>query len=226
MLSTPSTPRPGRWLRLRTLLAALTGAVVLTACSVAGSSPDAASPGHVSTGGGDERMPAAARGEAAWLAEVSRIYDSFARGRGAEAWLRERMARRRPGERLAVVLGIDDVMLETHFRGVDTLLPRSVRFVRTAHALGYAVFYVTGRSASSGLGRVEDTLQRAGVPANAFYGRPVGAPDEEAAKAQCRAAIKQQGYTLAMVVAASEASFDGSPRPEKEIRLPDFALRG
>ncbi|GAA1965513.1 hypothetical protein GCM10009798_27280 [Nocardioides panacihumi] len=226
MLSDTSTLCRGRWLRLRSLLAALTGAVVLTACSATGSTPDAVPPGRASTSGADERMPAAARGEAAWLADVSRIYDGFDRGRGAEAWLRQRMAHRRPGERLAVVLGIDDVMLQTHFRGVDTLLPRSVRFVQTAHALGYAVFYVTGRSASTGLGRVEDTLQRAGVPANAFYGRPVGAPNVEAAKAQCRAAIKQQGYTLAMVVAASEASFDGSPRPEKEIRLPDFALRG
>jgi len=55
-------------------------------------------------------------------------------------------------------------------------------------------------------------------------GRPAGAPTLDAAKAECRAAIADRGYTLAMVVAANEASFDGSPVPEQEIRLPDFAI--
>jgi hypothetical protein len=171
-------------------------------------------------------MPSAPRDPTAWLARVDRIYDHAGNRGSAEAWLRRRMANRRPGERLAVLLGIDDVMLQTHFGGLDALVRRSVHFVRTAHSLGYSVFYVTGRSSSSGLGQVESVLEKAKVPANAFYGRPVGAADEGSAKAQCRAAIKKQGYTLAMVVAASEASFDGAPKPEKEIRLPDFALPG
>jgi hypothetical protein len=173
----------------------------------------------------DEQMSSAPASQAAWLRAVD---DAYARSGGvtAEEWLRNRMAHRRPGERLAVVMGIDDVVLQTHFVGIDALVPRSVRFAQAAHALGYSVFYVTGRSASNGLARVEATLQRANLPMNAVYGRPVGAVDVESAKAQCRAAIKQQGYTLAMVVAASEASFDGAPEPETEIRLPDFAERG
>jgi hypothetical protein len=169
-------------------------------------------------------MPAAPRTRAAWLAAVDHAYGDVGGGTSAEQWLRQRMTHRRPGERLAVVMGIDDVMLQTHFGGVGALVPRSVRFARAAHALGYAVFYVTGRSAATGLQQVESTLQRAHVPANAFYGRPVGAASEEAAKAQCRASILTQGYTLAVDVAASEASFDGRPLPEKEIRLPDFGV--
>jgi hypothetical protein len=197
--------------------------IALTACSTP---QPAASPGSAeSATDAGERMPSAPRDAAAWLARVDRLYDHAGGGVSAEEWLRRRMAHRRPDERLAVVLGIDDVMLQTHFAGVDALVPRSVEFVRTAHALGYSVFYVTGRSYASGLGRVEGVLRRSNVPANAFYGRPVGATDVESGKAQCRAAIKEQGYTLAMVVAASEASFDGSPEPEKEIRLPDFAAR-
>lgn len=211
--------------RLRALVAVATFGLAVAGCSMphSGASPR---PTPDSAHSADEQMPSAPRDPTAWLTQVGRIYDHADGGRSAEDWLRRRMAKRRPGERLAVLLGIDDVMLETHFGGLHTLVRRSVHFVRTAHALGYSVFYVTGRSSSSGLGQVESALERANVPANAFYGRPVGAPDEEAAKAQCRAAIKKQGYTLAMVVAASEASFDGSPRPEKEIRLPDFALRG
>jgi hypothetical protein len=171
-------------------------------------------------------MPPAARSAGAWLAQVDRAYDHAVAGRSAERWLRLRMAQRHPGERLAVVMGVDDVMVATHDGGIGTLVPRSVRFVRTAHRLGYAVFYVTGRSAATGLGAVEATLGRSGVPATGFCGRPTGAADEETGKAQCRATIESRGFTLAMEVAASEASFDGAPLAEREIRLPDFALSG
>jgi hypothetical protein len=122
-------------------------------------------------------------------------------------------------------MGLDDVMVATHFGGVGTLVPRSVRFARLSHDLGYSVFYVTGRSAGTGLGRIATTLRRAGVPADAFCGRPAGASSEEAGKAECRARLVRRGYTLALDVAASEASFDGRPLPEREIRLPDFAIR-
>ncbi|GAB7006079.1 hypothetical protein JCM18899A_35520 [Nocardioides sp. AN3] len=174
----------------------------------------------------NELMPVAPASEAAWLRAVDRIYDHADRGRRAEEWLRRRMATRRPGQRLAVVLGVDDVMLATHFGGLHTLVARSVRFARVAHELGYAVFYVTGRSATSGLGDVESVLRQSGVPADAVYGRPVGSPDIETGKAQVRASLTAQGYTLAMEVAASEASFDGAPSAEKEVRLPDFAIEG
>lgn len=204
---------------------ALAGAVLLGACS---SGPTAGS-AHVESSdrpASSEYMPAAPTSESAWVTEVDRIYDHAAAGRSAETWLRQRMARRRPGERLAVIMGIDDVMVATHFQGVHTLVPRSVQFAETAHALGYAVFYVTGRSSASGLGDVEAFLQQSGVPDNAVYGRPVGAPDVETGKAQVRASIERQGYTLAMEVAASEASFDGRAKAEKEVRLPDFSVRG
>lgn len=207
-------------------MAATAGATLLAACSTSSGSLASLSPAH-GMGAANalvagERMPSAPRGEAAWLRAVDHAYAAAAHGRGAEAWLRRRMADRRPGERLAVVMGVDDVMVRTHFGGIDVLVPRSVRFARTAHALGYAVFYVTGRSDTSGLGRVEATLRRRKVPATAFYGGHAGAADLELAKAQARASIERQGYTLAMSVAASEASFDGSPSAEQEIRLPDF----
>lgn len=204
----------------RVALASVATVVLLSSCTWphAGSADPRA---HAPTPAA-EWMPRAPHDETAWLAAVDRAYDDVGSGVSAEQWLRRRMADRRPGERLAVLMGIDDVMLRTHFGGVDRLVPRSASFARTAHALGYSVFYVTGRSAANGLQQVEASLERSGVPANAFYGRPVGATSEEAAKAQCRASILSQGYTLAVDVAASEASFDGRPLPEKEIRLPDF----
>lgn len=173
----------------------------------------------------EEQMPRAPHDEVSWLHAVDTAYAAVDGGRGAEAWLRHRMDHRGPDERLAVIMGIDDVMVETHFAGTATLVPRSVRFVRTAHALGYAVFYVTGRSYAHGLQRIEEFLARSDVPADGVCGRPPGAVDEQSAKARCRESIRAQGYTLAASVAADGASFVGSPRAEQEIRLPDFAQR-
>lgn len=216
-LTLPSRPR-------RTTLTAV---VLLVACLVAGlvtgtthiaSSWDRTEPRTT-----DVRMPSPPRDRGRWLAEVGRIYAHADGGRGAEAWLRSRMAHRHPGRRLAVVMGVDDVMVQTHFRGMGALVPPSVSFVRTAHALGYAVYYVTGRSYGTGLGRAESVLRRAHVPASGFCGRPATAADQAAGKARCRAAITRRGYDLAMVVGANRASFDGTPRPEQEIRLPDFS---
>lgn len=209
--------RSGRLLRalLATLLATvLTG--LATACTV-----------HETAERPARRMPVAPATQRAWLAEVDHIYATAGgRGRTAEQWLRQRAANRRPGERLAVAMGIDDVMLQTHFAGLRTPVARSVRFVRTAHALGYAVFYLTGRARSTGLADAEAALRRAHVPISAVYGRPSLGISEEDAKAASRASIERQGYTLVVAVAASAASFVGRPLPEREIHLPDFALRG
>jgi len=211
-------------------MAAIAGSALLAACAVTGPADvDLGHPfGQSSESSGvrlaEERMPRAPHDEASWLRAVDQAYASAAGGIGAEEWLRQRMEHRRPGERLAVIMGIDDVMVQTHFAGIGTLLPRSVQFVRAAHALGYSVFYVTGRSYAHGLGRIETFLERMNVPADAFYGRPLGAADEQSAKAQCRTSIQAQGYTLAMSVAADGASFIGPPQAEQDIRLPDFAV--
>ncbi|WGL52494.1 hypothetical protein P5P86_01390 [Nocardioides sp. BP30] len=217
--------RPGR--RLHAALA-LMACALLTACAVDGPAdldlarPLTGSPEQSSARIADDRMPPAPQDERAWLRAVDHAYSSTG-GHGAEAWLRHRMAHRGPGERLAVVMGIDDVMVQTHFGGIGALVPRSVRFVRAAHDLGYSIFYVTGRRYGDSLLRIEARFDQENVPANAVYARPVGATNEQSAKAQCRAAIQAQGYTLAMSVAADGASFSGAPRPEKEVRLPDFA---
>lgn len=220
--------RPSR--RLRTAVGICVGSVLLGACALAGhggvglvdslGSPDSAGIRVVA-----EPMSRAPTNQAAWLHAVDHAYDTAGAGLGAEEWLQQRIAHRRPGERLAVIIGIDDVTVQTHFAGIDALVPRTVQFAKAAHRLGYSVFYVTGRSYAHGLGRIEALLERKNVPANAFYARPVGATDEASAKAQCRASIQAQGYTLAMSVAADAASFVGQPQAEQEIRLPDFALR-
>ena len=203
--------------RLRTAVGALLLAGALAGC---GTAVSARHPHPVTD---EAMMPVAPPTDAAWLAQVDHIYDSSGtHGTSAEDWLRDRAAHRRPGERLAVVMGIDDVMLQTHFAGLAAPVPPSTQFVRLAHQLGYAVFYVTGRpDGSTGLAQAATALRRAHVPIDGICGRPPG--DTEAqGKAACRGVIEQRGYTIAMVVAASEASFDGSPSPERAVHLPAF----
>lgn len=170
---------------------------------------------------GSEWMPPAPATQTAWLRAVDRSFDDVGAGRSAEDWLRVRSIHRRPGEQLAVIVGIDDVMLQSHFSGLHTLVPRSVQFTRVAQRLGYAVFYVTGRSRTNGYDRVKAILERSKVPAAGYFGRPVGDTSVESGKAAVRELLAKH-YTLVMSVAASEASFDGSAPAEKEIRLPAF----
>ena len=167
-------------------------------------------------------MPRAPHDQSGWLRAVDRAYAAAADGLGAERWLRQRAENRRPGERLAVVMGVDDVMVQTDFAGTSVLVPRSVRFAKTAHALGYAVFFVTGRSYAHGLGRIEALLNRAGVAAAWFCPPPAGVTDETTAKTTCRAAIRNDGYTLAMSVAADGAGLVGEPEAERVVRLPQY----
>lgn len=232
MATRPITRPPASPARtgLRRLVAAGLSALVLAGCAGQGA-PLASSPGppahpwppiaHAHSSG--EWMPRAPSTESSWLRAVDAAYAQADAGRGASAWLHDRMSHRRPGEHLAVVMGIDDVMVETHFRGIRHVLPRSAEFVRAAHRWGYAVFYVTGRTGSNELGTIKSLLRSSNVPASAFYPRPPSVSSEEVAKSMARTEIQQQGYTLAVVVAASEASFDGNPAPELAVRLPDFA---
>jgi hypothetical protein len=220
-------PRP-----LYRFVAAAVGAGLLGAWAVTGMVDRdlrAFSPGSTAQDASVRRaealMPPAPYDKAAWLRAVDTAYAAADHGRGAEAWLRARMAHRRPGERLAVVMGVDDVIVQTHFAGLEALIPRSVRFVRTAHALGYAVFFVTGRTYGHGLGQVEQLLARRHVPASGFFAPPAGSSDEVSAKSRSRAVIRRSGYTLALSVAADGASFVGAPAAERAVRLPDFATR-
>jgi hypothetical protein len=226
-----SLPRPLRGLAVAALALAILGSALLAWLVVEPLDHDARhvlmrSTSTQTVRSEDAEMPPAPYGEAAWSLAVDRAYAAVDGGRGAAAGLRHRAAERRPGEQLAVVMGIDDVMVQTHLAGLGTLVPQSVRFARTAHRLGYAVFYVTGRTYRDGLGAIQSLLERAHVPLSGVFPPLVGSTDEATEKAQCRAAIRAAGYTIAASVASDGASFVGSPGAEMEVRLPDFAQSG
>jgi hypothetical protein len=203
-------------------------ALLLAVCAAMASADDDGSGGGEQSAiaaavrAAEEQMPEAPHERAAWLHAIDRAYASVDGGRGAEQWLRQRMELRQPGERLAVVMGIDDVIVQTDYAGTGVVVPRSVRFAKAAHALGYAVFFVTGRSYAQGLGRIETLLAHAGVAASGFCPPPAGVTDEVTAKTQCRASLQADGYTLAMSVAADGAGLVGEPEAEQVVRLPEY----
>jgi hypothetical protein len=220
-MSTSSTLR-----RVRAGLAATVAVLALASgCGVAGSvhSTAPASSGGHGIEQADEVMPAAPLSRSAWLQAVATSLTDGPDGMSAEAWLARRMQQAAPGERLAVVLGVDDVMVQTHFGAPDVLVEPTVQFVETAERLGYTVFYVTGRSGAAGLAGVRSTLAAAGLLGGGVCGRPPGLADRQAGKVLCRRQIVEAGYTLAMSVAASEVSFDGAYPAEVDVPLPDFA---
>ncbi|WP_300682787.1 HAD family acid phosphatase [Nocardioides sp.] len=211
--------------RLRIAAATAAASVLLAGCGLAGSHVGAEALGTPGIQQADQIMPVAPMSQSAWLKAVTKAYAHGPNGHTAEAWLAQRAKQASPGQQLAVVLGVDDVIVQTHFAGLNVLVNPSVQFVKTAQQLGYAVFYVTGRSGDTGLDKVENTLRSAGILANGVCGRPVGSASQEQGKAMCRSQIVKAGYTIAMSVAASEISFDGAYPAEADIPLPVFASR-
>jgi len=147
-----------------------------------------------------------------WLRDVSRALS------GVPTYLD---ARAREGGRLAVVLGIDNVALASHYDWPESV-PPTLRVARHARQLGMAVFFVTGR-----LNRQEPHLRRllrhAGFSFDGVCGRAPGVPIP-VAKQQCRRAIADRGYTITANIASNGQAFHGGYY-ERAVLLPDYGGR-
>lgn len=146
----------------------------------------------------------------AWLSDVR------AAMRGSDAFLESRADR--GGDRLAIVLDIDNTSLETHY-GWPRPVRRTLRFATHAHRLGYAVLFVTGRQQST-LADVRPVLRRAGYRVDAMCGRR---PGERLAhsKQRCRRALTRRGWTITANVGNSPTDFVGRDY-ERAFRLPNY----
>jgi predicted secreted acid phosphatase len=160
----------------------------------------------------------------------------------AQAWIEARAAARRPGERLAVVLDIDETVLSNlpHLRAQDfgyvpavweawveraeapALAPMADLF-RAARAQDVAVLFLTGR---------RDPVERAGTEANlravglgdyaALRLTPADAPRGQTAtarKSAARAAWAAEGWTL--IAAIGDQHSDLGPPAERSFKLPN-----
>lgn len=160
----------------------------------------------------------------------------------AYAWIERRAARRQPGEKLAIVLDIDETVLSNAemirkqdygFVPADwdvwvakaaapAIEPMKKVFLR-ARALDIAVFFVTGRTEPTWRAATDENLKRQGMgDYAALYMKSEGGPKRRNAevKVPFRAEIERQGYTIIANVGDQQTDLDGG-HAEKTFKLPD-----
>lgn len=137
---------------------------------------------------------------------------------GLPAYLEARAA---GGGRLAIVLGIDNVALATHYDW-PRAVPPTRRIVRRARALGYAVFFITGRTERDAR-RLAGPLRRAGFPFDGVCGRAAGLRIA-AGKLRCRRSITARGYTITANISTHDQAYVGGYY-ERRVMLPSYGGR-
>jgi acid phosphatase len=200
-----------------------------------GSSP-AASSGREPTNLSDAK--------AAVLAYVERgdyARDFEAAALEARAWIEERAAARRPGERLAVVLDIDETVLSNlpHMRAEDfgynprdwsewveaaeaPALPAMRAVFEAARAAGVEVLFLTGRKDPADRAATTINLRREGMGDHAAL--VLAAPDDPRRtalerKTAVRAAWVAEGWTLIATIGDQES--DLGAHAERGFKLPN-----
>lgn len=179
-------------------------------------------------------------------ADVLRYVDSgeYARdlagvAREIESWIVERAAQRKPGERLALVLDIDETTLSNlpHMRAQDFgYIPRMwdewvaegtadaiapmLEVYRTARAHGVATFFLTARRDRDRPGTVRN-LARVGYTG---YEALICKPDDSKAgtrafKTAERRRLESEGWTIIANVGDQQSDLDGGAA-ERAFKLP------
>ena len=160
----------------------------------------------------------------------------------AIAYLRHRAALRRPEEKLALILDIDDTMLSTYQEMSDAdfgytpsvfdawvqtaqapAIPGTLRLYREAQRLGVSIFVITGRTESQ-RPPTERNLRQQGFDGwQQLAMRPDAHGPETigAFKAVVRGQIAAAGYTLALNVGDQWSDLKGKPKAEFSVKYPD-----
>lgn len=160
----------------------------------------------------------------------------------AIAFLRRRAAHKRPGEKLALVLDIDETTLSNYQEEIGAdfgfvkkdfdawaltaqapAIPGTLRLYKEAQKLGVSIFFITGRA--------EDEREATGrnLRAQGFDNwqglalRPLshGKQTTIEYKSAEREKIAVQGYTLALNVGDQWSDLKGTPEAEFSVKYPD-----
>ena len=158
------------------------------------------------------------------------------------AFLQRRAAHKKPGEKLALILDIDETTLSNYQEeiGADfgfvkknfdawamtaqaTAIPGTLRLYKEAQRLGVSIFFITGR-AEDERDATERNLRAQGF--DHWQGlalRPAshGKQTTIEFKAGERAKIAAQGYTLALNVGDQWSDLRGAPEAEFSVKYPD-----
>jgi len=160
----------------------------------------------------------------------------------AIAYLDRRVARRRPSEKLALILDIDETTLSNYVEetGADfaykpdafdawvqtaraAAIPGTLRLYQEAQKLGVSIFFITGRTENE-RAATERNLRAQGFGHwNLLVMRPNAQADQPVGnfKALTRGEIAAQGYTLALNVGDQWSDLKGKPEAEYSVKYPD-----
>jgi acid phosphatase len=169
--------------------------------------------------------------------------DVDAQARRAVAELDRVVATRKTGERLAMVLDIDETSLSNYCEmrredygflsasfnawavsaEADMALPGTLRLFQKARAAGVEVFFITGRPEEQREGTVRN-LEAAGYRGWKGLSLRVGeqkAMGTVAYKSEQRKKIVDAGYRIVMSVGDQWSDLNGEPKAEISVKLPN-----
>lgn len=157
---------------------------------------------------------------ATWQHDVATVVDA------ARPGIEQRIATAAPGEKLAIVLDIDNSSLETDFHWFWTFPTPAIAKVRDltryANDRGVAIFFVTARPGIV-YSLTERNLKAVGYPVSGLYVRDLPALFSEVSsyKTAKRAEIEVRGYTIIANIGNNQSDLVGG-HAERTVKLPDY----
>jgi len=160
----------------------------------------------------------------------------------AIAFLRTRAANRRPEEKLALVLDIDETTLSNYEEmekagfAYDSAvfdawvnsakapaIPGTLRLYKEAQRLGVSVFFITGRSETEREATGQNLRAQGFDNWQQLFLRPAAQSSElvEVYKSGARAAVAAQGYKIVLNVGDQWSDDKGKPQAEFFVKYPD-----
>ena len=160
----------------------------------------------------------------------------------AIADLRQRAARRRPQEKLALILDIDETALSNYPEMAKAdfaynkaafdawvesaeaaAIPGTLRLYRVAHRLGVVIIFLTGRPEAQRAATERNLREQGFAQWKQLILRPANEAKETALayKSAERARIAAAGYTLVLNVGDQWSDLRGKPEAEHSIKYPD-----
>ncbi|RKT09608.1 putative acid phosphatase of HAD superfamily subfamily IIIB [Streptomyces sp. 1114.5] len=201
--------------------AKLVATVALTAAITAGLAAPAVAAPAAPAPAVSAAAPAVAAGssvsEQQWLADVTAAIAP------ARAYIEQRTATPKAGEKPAIVFDIDNTTLATHFHPftMPGIAP-VVELAQYAHARGVTIIFVTARP-----GFIESvtrySLQKAGYTVDELRGRDLGdlTKPVQQYKTEERIKVENEGYTIVASVGNNWTDLNGG-HAEKTFKLPDY----
>ncbi|GGO54671.1 hypothetical protein GCM10012287_44160 [Streptomyces daqingensis] len=154
-----------------------------------------------------------------WKRDVSAVTDE------ARPYLEDRIDKG-SGEKMAVVLDIDNTSLETHFHPIweypTPPVEQTLALARYADSRGVAVYFVTARPGII-YSLTEHNLKEAGFPIAGLYVRDLPDIFDEVSKYKTakRAEIEAKGFTIIANIGNTPTDMAGG-HAEKTFKLPDY----